>query len=522
MTDATTPIPARFRWLKRCAMAGLIGLVLLLGLRAVWGYVWHARFQAALQEIRDRGEPIDLADFNPPPVDDADNGAVWLRQAMAAWPNVPGSSQSIIDTDWYLDPDLHADPITDNAAYLAALGPALELIDRAAAAPTSHWETEPFVSPMLTNYQTDYLGELGRLSQLMSDAAARAADDGEIEDAVGLAIRLHRLSFALYDAPVSLNDYLTRISIQSRAVGWIEDQIVSLNNLAAKPPMLLLMEILVEESSSREMLRDAIIFQRMYTQNTIQGLADGQIGYQEIAFSFTPSLWDGPRRWLFRPLFYRDGCILLDHYTRAIDATGPSGSRDFSAFDAALSHLHDQPLTHPVATELPYSISWSERMRNQHVTRQRLARTALALKLYELEHGRVAPTLAALVPDYLDAVPVDPMDPAGGPLRYLPEGGEVTLPGYHWLTDEQVAEVESRRLPLIYSVGFNRVDDGGMMWLNHDGTPDQSSRSYHRDDGDVTDQWFLLAPVPEPIPDPDPYGFGGYGGFGPGSLYGEP
>ena len=149
------------------------------------------------------------------------------------------------------------------------------------------------------------------------------------------------------------------------------------------------------------MLRDAIIFRRMYSQITIQGLADGQIRYQDFAFSFTPSLWDGPRRWLFRPLFYRDGCILLDHYTRAIDAASPGGSRDFSSIDAALRHLHDQPLSHPIATEFSYSLSWVEQMRNQQVTPQRLARTALALKLYELEHGRVAPTLAALVPDYV-------------------------------------------------------------------------------------------------------------------------
>ena len=44
-------------------------------------------------------------------------------------------------------------------------------------------------------------------------------------------------------------------------------------------------------------------------------------------------------------------------------------------------------------------------------------------------------TLAALVPDYLDAVPADPYD--GGPFRYASDKG------------------------LVYAVGLNTQDDGG-------------------------------------------------------------
>src|SRR5258708_3211423 len=67
---------------------------------------------------------------------------------------------------------------------------------------------------------------------------------------------------------------------------------------------------------------------------------------------------------------------------------------------------------------------------------RRLAATALAIRLYALDHdGQLPPTLDALAPQYLPAVPIDPM--SGQSLRYLNEP----------------------RNPRIYSVGADGVDD---------------------------------------------------------------
>src|SRR5205823_4128530 len=76
----------------------------------------------------------------------------------------------------------------------------------------------------------------------------------------------------------------------------------------------------------------------------------------------------------------------------------------------------------------------------------RLAATVLALRAYATDHdGKLPASLTALVPGYLPAIPADPFDPAGGPLRYIP--GEPD--------------------PRLYSLSANGVDDGGS---------DQSSR----------------------------------------------
>jgi len=63
--------------------------------------------------------------------------------------------------------------------------------------------------------------------------------------------------------------------------------------------------------------------------------------------------------------------------------------------------------------------------------------TALALKRYQLKRGKYAPELAALVPEFLPAVPRDPID--GKPLRYQLVGSTY----------------------LLYSIGEDGVDNGG-------------------------------------------------------------
>jgi hypothetical protein len=62
-------------------------------------------------------------------------------------------------------------------------------------------------------------------------------------------------------------------------------------------------------------------------------------------------------------------------------------------------------------------------------------RTILALRAYQLTHGNLPSDLNALVPQFLDEVPVDDFD--GQPLRY------------------------SAEKKIVYSVGKNLKDDGG-------------------------------------------------------------
>lgn len=70
----------------------------------------------------------------------------------------------------------------------------------------------------------------------------------------------------------------------------------------------------------------------------------------------------------------------------------------------------------------------------------RLLATELAISAYSLESGKLPESLPELVPEYLSSVPVDPFDPDGSQIRYVPR-------------DDGIFRV--------YSVGPNRVGDGG-------------------------------------------------------------
>jgi hypothetical protein len=74
----------------------------------------------------------------------------------------------------------------------------------------------------------------------------------------------------------------------------------------------------------------------------------------------------------------------------------------------------------------------------KNLTLHEMVITAIALKRYELRHGKPPASLAALMPDFLAAPPIDLMD--GQPLRY---------------------RVRSDGSFVLYSVGEDGQDEGG-------------------------------------------------------------
>jgi tetratricopeptide (TPR) repeat protein len=81
-----------------------------------------------------------------------------------------------------------------------------------------------------------------------------------------------------------------------------------------------------------------------------------------------------------------------------------------------------------------------------------LSRTSCALERYRLAQGNYPAKLDALVPQYIDQVPHDPVD--GQPLRYH-------------VTDEDHF--------LLYSIGWNERDDGGTVSVSAQGEVDQDA-----------------------------------------------
>ncbi|MCX6923613.1 MAG: hypothetical protein NT154_10470 [Verrucomicrobia bacterium] len=99
----------------------------------------------------------------------------------------------------------------------------------------------------------------------------------------------------------------------------------------------------------------------------------------------------------------------------------------------------------PGLVNSPRKFAWAQAAVN-------LARTACALERYRLAHGKYPETLDTLAPQFIPKVPHDPI--GGLPLYYRPtDNGQFIL----------------------YSVGWNEKDDGGILPLTKGGAVDLDS-----------------------------------------------
>ncbi len=178
---------------------------------------------------------------------------------------------------------------------------------------------------------------------------------------------------------------------------------------------------------------------------------------------------------LYGPSFPLDALRMMRSTTRAADAFA---ARDYPAARA----LMPAELTRAYAPQvLARFLSWillpsldrSLTIEFRARAMRRLAATALAMRMYEVDHGRLPATLAELVPDYLPVVPEDPFDAQHGPLRY-----RAAAPG-----------------PLLYSVGNNGTDDAGSFTVKSSGAIDMDALDI---------PFFLSGDHPRPRPTSQP------------------
>ncbi len=90
-----------------------------------------------------------------------------------------------------------------------------------------------------------------------------------------------------------------------------------------------------------------------------------------------------------------------------------------------------------------------DRSRQQDDARQAGLDVVLASHQYQRNHGEFPNSIEQLVPNFLDSVPIDPMDDTGAPLRY---------------------RLETDGTAVVWSVGPDGIDDDGYVELNNKDT----------------------------------------------------
>ncbi|MGD0206197.1 MAG: hypothetical protein ABSC89_01095 [Verrucomicrobiota bacterium] len=178
------------------------------------------------------------------------------------------------------------------------------------------------------------------------------------------------------------------------------------------------------------------------------GMSDGEGGFINLPGKIAARLI--PTGWLYQNQF-RCARMMVDYYLPLADVNQ-------GTFSPALARRGDAAVMAEIKTASPFNLL--ERLMLSGLgngakkfayaqSSVNLARTAIALERYRLAHGEYPESLDALAPQFITKLPHDIIN--GQPLHY------------RRTSDGQF---------VLYSVGWNEIDDGGVVGLTKNGNVD--------------------------------------------------
>ncbi|MEM1059951.1 MAG: hypothetical protein AAGK14_11940, partial [Verrucomicrobiota bacterium] len=369
---------------------------------------------AVYEFLRDDPPPYDddlMAEFTPGP--DEENGALLLAElADQIKDHADGPF-----LDEIMEPEDGSPPDWEAVrAYLAERAEAIDQLDAVLAAPHFHGPWPPEIGGSLSLLKASLnwgkvLGALARLQVLDTDSTAAWQT---LRKSLKLGQRIgnsHQMSIGM----------LTGVAFKSIALETLRDHLFTLapNRKIAKQRIEELGAFRFSEEKLRRMLREEYMVTLSFPRIIA---AEGGL-YVTGGDPPMPTLFYKPNR--TQALFAR-------YFREGMRNVGLTASeRDFSEFEELMDTYMDRAW-HDVSNFTGYmllglAIPMLEPvlMRVDELnSRLELTRLGLALAGYANEHGgALPPTLDALAPDYINAVPLDPF--TGEPFHYDPAARKV-------------------------------------------------------------------------------------------------
>lgn len=408
---------------------------LIIAAHAAWGVAEERALVAQVQELRARGEPMWAEDFKRAKIPDAQNAAFFLRTAHRALETKGDDWTKLAEMKLAL-------PLSkEDAALLervvAANVESLRLVESAGTLKDVNWEI-PYATPMIQTAVPE-LGNLRELQRLVDAQVTLALHHGEYAKAAARVRDLMTISRGASGMEF-LVGHLVSLSSAASAAERAAALAQEMNGKdqatmeAMGEAVRKLIDELLDEKQLREGWRRALMGERAVFTEVVLNL-DKVRGMPDVPAH-------GPLGDLVKPLVMRDGMFFLWYVQQLIKAVD---ARDLAAYLKAAEiagNLAEENyyfrILHMMSAML---MPAQEKVARRHfivLADRRLAATALAARLYAMEHGRFPATLEELAPKYLPAVPDDPMAD-GKKLGYVAEAAR----------------------PRLYSVGENGKDDGG-------------------------------------------------------------
>jgi hypothetical protein len=385
-------------------------------------------------------------------IPDEDNAAVLLEQAINGMIGASASGvplyQFIDEPETFeTDPDAAADLFQANAA-------AFELVHQARSRPAVAWSQR--LRGLYTNPSPGPGSGQRALAKLLWFAAYYQFSQGDHAAAVETLEDLLAFGEAV-DVHPTLISSLVAWSIHDLNFRFLERVGHQLDISSGQP------EAGSHQTSTTPAQVRQLIGMLLDETPSHQALIESYYGNRaaEIGMAESPipglGLWGQVSGYVTRPIMSLEALRLAKFSTlsaqAAAEACWPDAVAHFPEVTETRSLLRS--LTRPVS-DTPFGSAGGSAPSGlfayfRHLARCRMAATALAIRLFELDRGRRPATLAELVPDYIPHVPLDPFAAEPASIRYEPEAD--------W--------------PMLYSRGPDGRDDGGVTVRLPDGRIDR-------------------------------------------------
>jgi hypothetical protein len=426
--------------IKLCIIFGLFVVVVTIVLTVstrLWARSTAAELAAVEAACREAGEPVTLEELAAwyPEVPEAENAAIVYLDAFSALETIDPRRMRIsalVETirefkhiEAY--PPERRDLLKD---FVAEAESVIALLLAAGERQESRFPIDLAEGVLVDVPHLWDLRESARVLYLSSEAALLAGDSElSVERHLGI---LH-IGRALSAEPV-LFSQMIRTGIDGMAFGALERL---LNYAPLEPQQLGQLDAAYAAAYRPELFRRALLAERCGATAAIRQAYDGS---QKTGLGILDQLNELNQQQPSGIRAYGD-FEQLNVYA-AFDSILPNSNPNWPAIASSGVDVGELPAISVLSRLLTSEIGESSEQFLRDAAQLRLARAAIAVERYRIDHGTLPEGLADCVPEYLEDVPQDPYD--GAPLRYRRDAS-----GYH-----------------LFSVSVNLEEDDGAQLEN--------------------------------------------------------
>jgi hypothetical protein len=424
--------PRKKRWLVWGMVVSI--LVLLFSPFVMFRAVNRAAFERKVAELKAAGQPVSMDDLEAAYVlpEGVENAADVYQKAFRMFVGPNSEQQKLLPFSGIYEvtdemPPYPPEVMEAVRVRLEENAECLELLDRAARMEQCLFPRQRKVGFFIHGY----LQPLRKTPQLLAERNLYLAQTGQVDALFESTLTAFEVPKLLEVQPLII-DHLVGVAMQALVRSSLED---SLTLVQFTDEQLTQIQRRLGSMRPVQSYMDAIVSERACQIELFNSSPADLSSYLSLGSGWLGRVTTGGL--VYSGMKDKDAVLLLECYEKELQILQLPVHEQAAEMNKLHTQISDYSLIHYLLKQM--ALNYRVHSINLRVEGGiRCAETALAVERYRLKYGKLPETLGTLVPEFMEAVYLDPFD--GLPLRYVPqpEGGYT-----------------------IYCIGEDRKDQGG-------------------------------------------------------------